>query len=268
MKKVLTSILIAFSVSPTFAQKDDTTRVSVGNRKVWIFKDKKKMIPKMPNYLVWTGIDVGINGWAAPHGKSQLQGAYSFMELDYGRSWMIAWNVFEAKIPLNKAKTITLLSGAGFEWNNYSFKQKIALRKAEDFGPVQPNDVVFVNAADPNINYIRTRLHASWFNVPLMLNFRTVRTTERKKQFNFTMGVVGGVRMGSSQREIYEAGSGRAKDLRREDFLMERFRATAMVRVKYTHFLSFYGSYTFTPLFKAGAPLAYPWSVGIAIQPY
>ena len=276
MRALFTIMMIAGMTLPMLAQvevnvegdaKVDTTKMKMGNKKVWIFKDKS--IPhKMPNSMVWTGFDIGINGWATPSGKAQIEGDYSFMELDYGRSWKFAWNVFEAKIPMNKKKTATFLVGAGFEWNNYSFKQKIALREANDFGPVAQGDYVFVNAANPAITYKRTRLQTSWFNIPLMFNFRTVRSLQHKHQFNFSIGAVGGVRMGASQREIFIDEGNRAKNIRRDDFLLERFRATAMVRMKYSHFLSVFGSYTFTPMFKTGAPLVYPWSVGISINPY
>lgn len=273
MKKIFTLVALVGMVMPAIAQVDinakaDTTKMRMGNKKVWIFRDKTKPVVKLPSSLVWTGVDVGINGWATPGGKAQIEGDYSFMELDYGRSWVVSWNVFEAKVPLNKAKTVTFWSGAGFEWNNYSFKQKISLREANDYGPVGTDDFRFVDASDPAITYKRTRLQTSWFNVPLMLNFRTVRTEQRKNQFNFSIGAVGGVRMGANQREIFLDEGSRTRNIRRDDFMLQRFRATAMVRMKYSHWLSVFGSYTFTPMFKEGAPLVYPWSVGISINPY
>lgn len=276
MKQIFTMIALAALALPVLAQnpdlgvssKGDTTKMRMGNKKIWIFKDKNKMSSKYPSSLVWTGFDVGINGWATPRGKAQIEGDYSFMELDYGRSWTFAWNVFEAKVPLNKAKTVTFWTGAGFEWNQYSFKQKIALREANDYGPVGQNDYRFVNAADPAITYKRTRLQTSWFNIPVMFNFRTVRNEAHKNQFNFSIGAVGGVRMGANQREIFIDEGDRTKNIRRDDFMLERFRATAMVRMKYSHWLSVFGSYTFTPMFKEGAPLVYPWTVGISINPY
>lgn len=274
MKRIFMLMAVVGMVLPALAQnleigtKSDTTKMKMGNRKVWIFKDKNKISSKYPSSLVWTGFDFGINGWATPRGKAQIDGSYSFMELDYGRSWNFAWNVFEGKVPLNKAKTVTFLTGAGFEWNSYSFKQKIALREADDYGPVGPNDYRFVNAADPSVTYKRSRLQVSWFNIPVMFNFRTIRSENHKNQFNFSIGAVGGVRMGASQREVFLDNGNRAKNIRKDDFMLERFRATAMVRMKYSHWLSLFGSYTFTPLFDNGAPLVYPWSVGISINPY
>ena len=240
MKALLTAILTAVVMLPALAQTDtsvissdvDTTKMKFGDRKVWLFRDKSKIGQhKMPNSLVWTGFDVGINGWMTPGGKAQPQGEYGFMELDYGRSWKFAWNLFEVKAPMNKKKTATFVTGAGFEWNSYSFKQKIALREANDFGAT--TGPVFVDAADPNVTYKRTRLQNSWFNIPIMFNFRTVRTTAHKQQFNFTFGAVGGVRMGASQREIFIDDEGdKSRNIRKDDFMLERFRATAIVRVK------------------------------------
>lgn len=276
MKTISTIVLLlglgltalAQNPAPKHRNDNDTTKLRLGHKRMWIFNDGRKPGDhRLPNSFVWMGFDFGINGWATPGGKAQIQGDYSFMELDYGRSWKFAWNLFEVKAPLNKKKTATFVTGAGFEWNNYSFKQKIALREANDYGPVGANDYVFVNAADPAVTYKRTRLQHSWFNIPVMFNFRTVRTTEHKQQFNFSIGAVGGVRMGASQREVFIDEGNRAREIRRDDFMLERFRATAMVRVKYSYF-SVFGTYTFTPMFKTGAPLVYPWSVGLSINPY
>lgn len=268
-------MLAAASLLPALAQTDgetgsktDTAKVRIGDKKVWIFNERdKKLNPRMHNNLVWAGFDIGINGWMSPGYKAQPQGDYAFMELDYGRSWKFAWNVFEVKAPLNKKKTATFVTGAGFEWNNYSFKNKIALREADDVGMVTPGGPVFVDVADTNVTYKRTRLQNSWFQIPVMFNFRTVRKTNKKQQFNFTFGVVGGVRMGANQREVFLDNGNRTRNVRRDDFMMERFRATATVRMRYSHF-SLFGTYTFTPMFKNGAPLIYPWSAGIAIHPY
>eukprot|EP01034_Spumella_vulgaris_P041564 gene41564-51484_t len=276
MKTISTIVLLLGITLGAWAQfpgskknQNDTTKLRLGHKKMWIFNDgiKPGQGGRLPNNLVWMGLDVGINGWAAPGGKAQIQGDYSFMELDYGRSWKFAWNLFEVRAPLNKKKTATFVTGAGFEWNNYSFKQKIALREANDYGAVGANDYVFVNAADPSVTYKRTRLQNSWFNIPLLFNFRTIRTPEHKQQFNFTFGVVGGVRMGASQREVFIDEGNRAREIRRDDFMLERFRATATVRVRYSY-LSLFGTYTFTPMFKTGAPLVYPWSAGIAFHPF
>lgn len=271
MRTIITLALMLGLLFPALAQvgKGDTTKLKMGDRKVWIFRDKKKIgLPgRLPSNFVWMGIDVGINGWATPGFKSQIQGDYSFMELDYGRSWKFAWNLFEVKAPLNKKKTATFVTGVGFEWNSYSFKQKIALREANDYGPVNPGDYVFVNAADPTVTYKRTRLQNSWFNIPILFNFRTIRTPEHKQQFNFTFGVVGGVRMGASQREVFIDDGNKARNIRRDDFMLERFRATATLRMRYSYF-SVFGTYTFTPMFQKGAPLVYPWSAGIAFHPF
>lgn len=267
-------ILFGSFVQGSFAQigdiidsRIDTAKVRLGNGKVWIFKDKYEN-RRIYNNLVWMGFETGINGWMTPGFNPQTQGDYAFMRLNYGRSWKFAWNLFEIKTPFNRKKTINAVTGAGFEWNNYSFKNKIALRELNtELIDLPPGTPLLIDAADTNVTYKRSRLQTSWFSIPFMLNFRTVRTTYKKQQFNFTIGVLGSVRMGAGQREIFLEGGDRAVNVRRDDFYLSRFRATAMVRMRYAH-VSLSGSYTFTPMFRDGVQLIYPWSVGIAFHPF
>ncbi len=275
MKKYIATVFLTAASFTAFSQNEgdivdsrvDTAKVRVGNSKVWIFKDKNGN-PRVHNNLVWTGFETGINGWMTPGFNPQTQGDYAFMELDYGRSWKFAWNVFEVKAPLNKKKTANFVTGAGFEWNNYSFKNKIALRELNtDLIDPIPGAPLLIDAADTNVTYKRSRLQTSWFSIPIMFNFRTVRTTAKKQQFNFTFGVLGSVRMGANQREVFLEEGDRTVNVRRDDFNLNRFRATAMVRMRYSH-ISIFGSYTFTPMFKNGIQLIYPWSAGIAFHPY
>jgi hypothetical protein len=100
-----------------------------------------------------------------------------------------------------------------------------------------------------------------------MVNFRTVRKSARKPQFNVTFGVLGSVRMDANQREVFLEGGNRTTNIRRDDFNLNRFRATAMLRMRFAH-VSLFGSYTFTPMFRNGIQLMYPWSAGVAFHPY
>jgi hypothetical protein len=269
------SLIALFTLTGSFAQQSgyivdslaDTAKTCLKNHHMWFFKNKNRN-PRPYNNLVWTGIETGINGLMTPGFNPQPQGVYSFMELDYDRSWKFAWNVAEIKLPMNKKKTVNLLTGVGFEWNNYSFKHKIALRELNtDFVDLMPGAALLVNAPDTNVIYKRSRLQTSWFSIPLMVNFRTVRKSVRKPQFNFTFGVLGSVRMGANQREVFLEGGTRTTDIRRDDFNLNRFRAKAMLRMRFAH-VSLFGAYTFTPMFRNGVQLMYPWSAGVAIHPY
>ncbi len=275
MAKFGISLIALMFFTGSFAQRGgniveslaDTAKACMKDHPMWFFKDKNRN-PRPYNNLVWTGFETGINGLMTPGFNPQPQGVYSFMELDYDRSWKFAWNVFEVKLPMNKKKTANLLTGAGFEWNNYSFRHKIALRELNtDLIDPVPGAALLVDASDTNVTYKRSRLQTSWFSIPLMVNFRTVRKTARTPQFNLTFGVLGSVRMDANQREVFLEEDDRTVNIRRDDFNLNRFRATAMVRMRFAH-VSLFGSYTFTPMFRNGVQLMYPWSAGIAVHPY
>ncbi len=242
----------------------DTTKLRFGKSKVWIMNEEEKNFENMwfKNNLVWMGIDVGINGWATPGFKAQTEGDYAFMKLDYARSWMVRWNAWEAKFALNKAKTATILTGMGFEWNNFSFDNKIILRESNDFPGTFPTTLIDVK--DSSQNVMRSRLQAAYFSIPLMLNFRTIKKP-KKGQFNFTAGVIGSVRIAANPRHTTVDEGRNVVEIRKDDFNLAPWRATAMVRMRYS-FVNLFGSYTFTPLFKSGGPLLYPWTVGVSFS--
>lgn len=242
----------------------DTTKLRFGKSKVWIMNEDelKSEHSWFKNNLVWMGIDVGINGWATPGFKAQTEGDYAFMKLDYARSWMVRWNMWEAKFPMNKAKTATFLTGMGIEWNNFSFDNKIILRESNDFQGTFPTTLI--DAKDSGQNVLRSRLQATYLSIPLMLNFRTIKKP-KKGQFNFTAGVIGSVRIASNTRHTTADEGRTVVEIRKDDFNLAPWRATAMVRMRYS-FVNLFGSYTFTPLFKSGGPLLYPWTVGVSFS--
>jgi hypothetical protein len=231
-----------------------------------IYGDKKKKWrdkTMMKNDLVWMGFDTGINGWVTPGGLPQAGGVYSFMKLNYPASWLFRWNVWEAKFPITKSKKVTIVTGMGFEWNNYSFENKIILRE----NPAYQTDntlPALIDRKDSTQNVLKSRLQTAYFNIPLMLNFRTPKKKAKSAQLNITTGVVGSVLMDANERHVIAEIGQRIREIRHDDFHLNRFRATAILKIRYS-VLNLYATYTFTPLFKNG-PVVYPWTAGITIS--
>lgn len=272
MKSSILTILILLSSTILFAQKD-TTKLRLGETRILVIPPTKdyNLDPSKPykwNNLVWMGFDVGFSGFVSMPGfKAQPQGDYAFMKTNIPRSIRIGLNVWEAKFRLNKKRTVNILTGMGVDWNHYSFEDKIILRETDDIGPINPGDPVLTNIHNGSFPVLRSRLQATYFNIPLMFNFRTRRTFENKKQFNFTMGIVGGVRIGSNFRHSFTQDGDRLKEIRKDDFLLRRFKVDAEVRVRW-YVISLYGRVSLTQAFRAGGPELYPWSAGIHIQPF
>lgn len=256
----------------SFSQRD-TTKLRLGGTRFLIIPPSKDVNPSPKqlykwNNLVWMGVDIGLTGFTSlPGYKAQPQGDYSFMKTNIPRSIRIGLNVWEAKFRLNKKRTANVLVGMGFDWNDYSFEDKIILRETDDIGPISPGQAGLTNINTGNVEVLRSRLQTTYFNIPLMLNFRTRRTYEHKKQFNITLGVVGGLRIASNFRHSFTQDGDRVKDIRKDDFLLRRFKLDAEVRFRW-YVISAFGRVALTESFNNQGPTLFPWSAGIHIQPF
>lgn len=250
----------------------DTIKLRVGETRFLILNPARPASPdpNAPyrwNNLVWIGIDVGLCSWISmPGGHAQPQGAYDFMETSIPRSWRIGLNVWEAKFRLNRKRTVNIMTGMGIDWYNYSFERKIILRETDDLGPLNPGDPILTDVNTGTKNILRSRLQASYVTLPLMFNFRTRRTWEHKKQVNVTFGAVGSVRIGSNARHVYTQDGDRIRELRRDDFLLRRFRVDAELRVRW-YIISVYGRVGLTESFRNG-PSLFPWTAGLHLQAF
>ena len=214
--------------------------------------------------LVWMGIDLGVDG-LIDHSNGfdfQPQGDYNFMEMNYARNTHVRINFFEWRFNLVK-NVFNIVTGMGFDFHHYAFAQKIKFDEANDY-PGQGYTTPVVGLPDTIHSINRSRLAVQYFNIPLFLNLRTKKTAKHKQQFNFTFGVVGGIKTGSSSRIIYSENGRDVEEEKKDDFFLETFTATAMVRIKYS-FFSIYASYQFTPMFRGQNPNLYPFSIGVTL---
>lgn len=219
---------------------------------------------KMHQDLVWMGIDIGIDGLVDLTNGFDLQpqGDYNFMEMNYGRNAHIRVNFFEWRFNLVK-NVFNIVTGMGMDFQHFAFAQKVRFDEAGDY-PGQTFLTPVIGAQDSVHSINRSRLAVQYLNVPLFFNLRTKKTEKHKNQFNFTFGVVGGIKTGSSSRIQYTENGYDAEEEKRDDFNLSTFTATAMVRIKYS-FFSIYASYQFTPMFRGQNPNLYPFTLGVTL---
>lgn len=266
-------VLLLSALSLHLSAQRDTTKLRLGETRFLIIPPKPDLNPNPSkpykwNNLVWMGVDVGLTGFMSqPDYKPQPQGDYTFMKLNIARSWRVGLNIWEAKFRFNKKRTINLLTGMGVDWNNYSFEDKIILRETDDFGPALPGTPGLSHYNPAATNVLRSRLQSTYFNVPFMVNFRTFRTFKNKKQFNFTLGVVGGLRIASNFRHTFIQDGDRIREVRKDDFLLRRFKLDAEIRMRW-YVISLYGRVSLLKAFNDAGPTLFPWSAGIHIQPF
>jgi len=214
--------------------------------------------------LVWMGLDLGVDGLVDLSNGFDLQpqGDYNFMEMNYWRNTHVRVNFFEWRFNLVD-NVFNIVTGLGWDFHHYAFAQKIKFDEANDY-PGQGFTTPVVGATDTIHSINRSRLAVQYFQIPLFLNLRTKKTAKHRQQFNFTFGVVGGIKTGASSRIIYTENGMDVEEEKRDDFNLEVFTATAMVRIKYS-FFSIYASYQFTPMFRGQNPNLYPFTLGVTL---
>jgi hypothetical protein len=238
------------------SESGDTTKFKIADKTIWIMgtngsrKDSLKKKNKFNVY--WAGFGLGINGYLnAKNGISVPKG----FDLDYAKSIDVTCNFWEQKIPIWK-RHINIVTGMGFDFNNYRLSNNYSLIK----GTSQVSAVY-----DSSVSFKKNKLMLSYLNVPLLLQFDTDPIGKGHRTIHLSAGVVGGLRIGAHTKQEYEIDGTNYSPKIHDDFDLNPFKCSAMVRVGYGN-LDLYASYALTSMFKNNeGPQLYPFSVGLTI---
>jgi hypothetical protein len=249
----------------------DTTEIKLNNKRILIIGDehehkkeknkrskgeaKEHHHKSKKNFHHWSGIGFGVNGYLTSDNKMSLPGNNYLLDLNYNKSCNFILNFAEKDIHLYK-NFINLVTGFGFEFNSYSFKNNISL------DPLSQN----VSASlDSLIDYKKNKLKMSFINVPLLLEFNTSRNP--RKAFHLAAGMIFGYKMGSRTKQEFEINKREIEVKVKDDFNLSPFRSSFTVRAGYSN-VTLFATYALTPLFEKGkGPTVYPFSVGLCINP-
>jgi hypothetical protein len=237
----------------------EQTRVKVGPGKLEVNEAGKvdfKKEPKKPRFNGhWAGFNLGINGYLTPDNKIDMPAGYEFLDLRYEKSINVHLNLFEQNFNLISNK-FGLVTGIGIEWNNYRFSNQVKLDHTSDM-------IAQIEVPASEREYTKSKLNVRYLNVPLILEFQT-NPKSNVNSFHIGAGVVGGVRIGSHSKNVYE-NNNRQKEKVRDDFHLNPLKADATVRIGWGK-LNLYGNYSLLTLFRDNkGPELYPFSVGITL---
>lgn len=202
----------------------------------------------------WGGFGMGVNGWLS-NGSFSMPKGQEYMDLNYGKSLNFQLNPFEKDIHLYK-NYVNLVTGIGFEWNQYEFGNRTRLNpdSSYTYGTIDSSNV---------FRYKKNRLKSTFVNVPLLLEFNTNKNPN--KAFHVAFGVIGGYKLGSRTRQILETGGDEIRLIRKDDYNINPFRVNAHASVGYRNFTVF-ANYALTPLFESGkGPELYPFTIGVKL---
>ena len=256
------------------AAKGDTVVVRLGKKKMVIVDSKDKTVIEIPekgkksDEIIeykevkkfkghWSGFELGINGFMDKNQSMTQTGDLAWMDLKQARSWNTNINFTQYSIGFGTDKA-GLVTGLGLEFNDYHFSNPITL-KVE-------NGVTVVDSSYIQAGYKveKTKITMSHLTLPLLLEFQIPMGEKRKDRIYISAGVIGGVRLGSHTKVVYDDGS-RHKDKNRGDFNIATLRYGLTARMGYKGIRLFANYYPVQLFEKGKGPELYPFSVGLVL---
>lgn len=277
MKSFILTLVVVGLCLPSFAQ--DSTKIKFGDKTIIVVEpssDTDSSVTKSvdfddyldslvsddivpdkkekegdPSIAHWGGFEMGVSGLLNKDGGLELEnGLY---DLDYSSSLSYNLNLFETKINLVGGYA-GLVTGLGFNWNNYAFKGNTTLSANNDSTWAMDQ---------PGRTFSRNRLRATYIKIPVLLEFNT--SLHSDKTFHVAGGVEGGFKLRSKTIQKYEF-EGEEYDVDvKGHFNVNPWKLNAVARVGYKNF-TLYANYGLTTLFeKNKGPEMYPFELGITI---
>lgn len=208
------------------------------------------------NKAHWAGFELGLQ--ANTVGFLSLSRSFinaPYWENNLAKSLVFNLNTFQHKFSLI-ADVFGLTTGYGFAFNNTELTSSYIL-KHDDQNVYAISDTAQI--------YKRNTLNATYFTVPLLLDFTA--NNAFKKSFYINAGVVGGVRMYSHQRLTGTYANGdQFENTTKSKFNLNPWMLDATIRVGYGYF-GVFANYAVLSMFKEGSTTGvYPLRFGISFN--
>lgn len=232
----------------------DTTRIKIGKREVIIIGDEVKVDDdfedefepedekpsKENNEAHWAGLDFGFNAILSDNvAYDPYLDPYHPNDVAASQVWNL--NILEHKFNIVK-EYVGITTGLGFNFTQIGIRNNMVLEKADVDG-------LFIATQDTLVNYKKNKLRATYLTVPVLLEFNTSRNND--KGFYFAAGVVGGYRIASSYKRVYEVEGDTRKSKQKGGYNLNPFKLDATARLGYGSFGAFV-TYGLTSLLEYG----------------
>jgi hypothetical protein len=237
----------------------DTTKIKFGDRKFVMIKDedndkKKKNNDDDDDFVHWAGLDLGVNGFLNANNKLQMPNGYNFLDLNYARSLNFNANFFEHGFKIYR-HNIQLVTGLGFEFNHYSFRNPITLFADSNYAGAY---------WDSSMTYEKNKLNTSFITLPLMLEFNT-NNKDADRSFHISGGIILSYNIATKTKQEYSINGYEFDVKKKDDYNINPFRYSATVRAGFGDF-NLFASYALNTLFETNkGPKLYPFTVGLTL---
>ena len=203
----------------------------------------------------WSGFEFGINNYLNKDFSMNLSEENSFMELNTSKSWNINLNFIEYDVPIIR-ENFGIGTGMGIEFNDYRFDNLSPIKKADD--------QIISDTSYNNMNVEKAKLTTTYITVPILFEYQTPVGDDNK--FFITAGIIGGIKIGSHTKIVYNEDGDRKKEKNRGDFYLSPLRYGYTLKMGYG-FLKVFANYYETTLFqKEKGPELHPFTVGFNIS--
>ncbi len=208
----------------------------------------------------WQGFYYGfVNFAGADYSMYPLESG-EFMDLDWGGSFSMQFNLIQKSFGLNPTNSIGLVTGIGLEYQRLLFQNKhISIIKEDNSGKIIP-----YSPLPPGTDIKRNGFKILYMTLPLLAEFQ-IPVYERKK-IHLSGGIVGGIRLHSKTKIVfYDDDGDKHKKKNTDNFNIVPFKADILANIGFSYF-NVWGSYTLTELFRSGkGPELHPYAIGIGI---
>ena len=209
---------------------------------------KKIKTPEPKSY--WSGLSYGTKGMLNETGNFTNETDASYLKFDYVKSYEVQFNVLEKRFPVYK-NHIGVTTGLGFKWNRFTLDNNTI--------DLNYNDSILFTSPS-NSEYKRSTLRSAYIQAPLLLELCSNK--DPKKAWHLSVGMVGGLRLGSSWRTKVDNDVTNTKG----DFNFRPFTAHAVAILGYDE-VSLYVNYGLSNVFeKNTAPTIKMVSAGVIVH--
>ncbi|MBG0860442.1 MAG: outer membrane beta-barrel protein [Bacteroidales bacterium] len=185
----------------------------------------------------WSGLEFGFNNYSYSHllSDTELPDEIAYMKLHTGKSHSI--NISFSQVSLGITRNFGLVTGLGINWNNYRFANPNNIAVGDDGYIVEV-------IPDGELTVKRSKFSVVYLNVPALLEFQL--PTGEGHRLNVAGGVIGGIKLGSHTKIVFDDGQKLKSD---DDLNLSLLRGGVTARIGYENFM-IYGTYYLTPWFK------------------
>lgn len=276
MKRIFTYLAVLGCTITSTAQEvevneegSDTTRFKIGTMEFIVIDNDTTVIksgdpgefeePEFPSdrndLTYWSGFGVGVNTFMNYEFQPNVNAPH--LQIDPANSFHYNLNLMEHRFRIVK-DYFGIVTGIGFSNSRFGLqddRMRLASNADSTYGIV---DTTLANGFSKN------QLRVSYFNIPLLLHFNTSKYED--KNVYLSLGVIGGVRIGSKMRYKYDVLGGETKDKTKGTFNLNPFHASLTARMGYKN-LGLFANFDMLPLFKEGtSEVAKPLTFGATLN--